>query len=72
MHADYIEILNGHIFYFFSCRSIVLHSFLCKVCVPRHIKTLLYNVFVMDKVHTVANIRQVLFKQFWKCIVCNN
>jgi len=71
MHADYIEILNGYIFYLFRSRLIVLHSFLCKVYVPRHIK-MLYNVFVMDKVHTVANRRQVLFKQFWKCIVCSN
>jgi hypothetical protein len=69
MHADYI---NGYIFYNFSSRSILLHSFLCKMCVPRHIKTLLYCVFVMEKVHTVVNRMQVLFKQFWKCIVCSN
>ena len=58
MHADCIEILNGHLFDRLSSRSILLHSFLCKICVPRHIKTLFYYVFVMDKVHTVANRRQ--------------
>jgi len=70
-----------------SCMQITL-KFLMAICLTslatgpfyythtfvkyRRIKTLLYYVFIMDKVHTVANRRQVLFKQFWKCIVCIN
>jgi hypothetical protein len=40
MHADYIEILNGQMCDLCSSRSILLHSFMCEICVPRRIKTL--------------------------------
>ena len=51
MHADYIEILNVYMFDLFSSRAILLHSYFCKICVLRRIKTLLYYVFVMDSLY---------------------